>query len=120
MNSNAEINIDGSPSLPTLFVVTQNGVAKKYNWDDLKRYINESTGFNSAIKNNSEFTGVQDNTNTVFTLPDEFITNSTRVYVNGIRQKIGIGNDYIENNNTIVFAFPPDSTDNLIIDYIKE
>lgn len=120
MSSNAAINPDGSPSVPTLFVVTQEGVAKKYDWNDLKRYIGESSHFNSSIINNSTFTGLQNNANKIFTLPDNFIRNSTRVYVNGIRQKIGTENDYVENNNTIVIAIPPDSTDNLIIDYIKQ
>lgn len=120
MSSEAAINPDGSPSVPTLFVVTQEGVAKKYDWEDLKIYINQSSHFNSSIKNNSTFTGLQNNINKTFTLPDIFIINSTRVYVNGIRQKIGINNDYVENNNTIVLNIPPEPTDNLIIDYIKQ
>lgn len=37
MSSNAAVNPDGSPSVPTLFVVTQEGVAKKYDWENFKK-----------------------------------------------------------------------------------
>lgn len=37
MSSEAAVNPDGSPSVPTLFVVTQEGVAKKYDWENFKK-----------------------------------------------------------------------------------
>lgn len=40
MSSEAAVNPDGSPSVPTLFVVTQEGVAKKYNWENFKKAFN--------------------------------------------------------------------------------
>lgn len=37
MSAEAAVNPDGSPSVPTLFVVTQEGVAKKYDWENFKK-----------------------------------------------------------------------------------
>ena len=52
MSSEAAVNPDGSPSVPTLFVVTQEGVAKKYDWENFKKVFDtadEITGLQEQI-----------------------------------------------------------------------
>jgi len=56
--------------------------------------------------------------NTVFTTANSFVTGSTRVYLNGIRQKKT--DDYTETaGNQFSFVSAPLTGDNLIVDYIK-
>ncbi|VXB02636.1 hypothetical protein [Chryseobacterium sp. 8AT] len=52
MSSEAAVNPDGSPSVPTLFVVTQEGVAKKYDYENFKKVFDtadEITGLQEQI-----------------------------------------------------------------------
>jgi hypothetical protein len=61
-----------------------------------------------------------DETNTTYTLPDLFMPNSTRVYVNGLRMLIGETNDYKElQENKIQFNYPLDDEDKVLVDYLK-
>jgi hypothetical protein len=65
-------------------------------------------------------TGTINSTNKVFTLSNNFIAGTTRVYVNGIRLTPGASYDYTEaNNNQIVFTNAPDPGDLITVDYIK-
>lgn len=62
--------------------------------------------------------GVQDGTNNNFSTLNTFISNSTRVFFNGQRLKLGPTFDYIETlNSGIQISFAPTSSDVLIIDY---
>lgn len=64
--------------------------------------------------------GNRNSSNTLFTLSYNFVPNSTRVFVNGLRMQIGEDNDYIEvAPNKIEFITPPDSGDIIIVDYFK-
>jgi len=64
--------------------------------------------------------GSRDNSNTIFTLPEEYIAGTTRVYLNGLRLQNGNGYDYTETSSTqISFNYPIVSTDLIVIDYIK-
>jgi len=64
--------------------------------------------------------GNRNSSNTLFTLSYNFVPNSTRVFVNGLRMQIGEDNDYIEvTPNKIEFITPPDSGDIIIVDYFK-
>lgn len=57
--------------------------------------------------------------NTVFTIANNFITNSTQLFLNGQRLRLGSAFDYTESApGQITFIIPPFVTDNLIIDYI--
>lgn len=62
--------------------------------------------------------GFVDGINTVFTTAANFQPNTTMVYVNGIRQLRGGGNDYIESGpNQITFTIPPLPGFQLQLDY---
>lgn len=64
--------------------------------------------------------GLRNNTNTVFTIEDNYIQNSSKVYLNGLRLQMGSLGDYYESGtNQITFNYPILSTDLLLMDYIK-
>jgi hypothetical protein len=64
--------------------------------------------------------GLRNSVNTVFTTSYNFVSGSTKVYVNGLRYSPGVSSDYQETGaNQITFANAPDSGDLLIIEYIK-
>lgn len=64
--------------------------------------------------------GDKDGVNRIYTLTNNYLTGSTRVFVNGIRMQLGATNDYIEiNSNQIQFSVSLDSGDILVVDYIK-
>lgn len=65
-------------------------------------------------------TDAQDGVNTTYTTLFNYVSGSTRVYLNGLRQRTGSGNDYTETSaNTIDFEFAPLAFDIIRIDYIK-
>lgn len=69
-------------------------------------------------KFNQDLIGVIDGVNRSFTINGTYLSNTTRVYLNGIRQRIGPDNDYIEvNNNEIRFTTAPYPDSVLLIDY---
>lgn len=56
-----------------------------------------------------------------FTLANNLREGSAKVYLNGLRQQKGAGNDYIEvSPNKIEFFYVTDVDDILLIDYIKK
>jgi hypothetical protein len=58
-----------------------------------------------------------DGTTTTFTLPEAFTSNSTMVYVNGLRQLRGT--DYTEGGTTqIVFSIAPATLDVVMVDFV--
>ncbi len=64
--------------------------------------------------------GAINGTNDLFLTAESFRAGSTKVFLNGLRQKIGISHDYIEiAPNKIQFAAAPRTGNNLTIDYIK-
>lgn len=62
-------------------------------------------------------TGAVNGTNTVFTTVQDFVDGTDSVYFNGVRQREGIGNDYVRSESggvgtgfdTITFAVAPKS-----------
>ena len=69
-------------------------------------------------KSNQLLTGVQNAINLIFTTPQTFTLNSTKLYRNGLRLRHGLTFDYIESStNQITFNQPPYQTDNILIDY---
>jgi len=61
-------------------------------------------------------TGLQNGTNTVFSTAHAFISGSTAVYRNGLREVLGSG--YTEGSSQITFVQPPLSSDVIEIDYL--
>ena len=62
--------------------------------------------------------GTQNDVNVTFTLVNApSPTSSLHLYVNGVRQKSGGGNDYTLSGSTITFAIAPSAGDNLVADY---
>lgn len=66
-------------------------------------------------------TGTKNGVNKTFTTFYDFKPGTTKLYLNGIRQAEGVGNDYAEqvDHLTITFTNAPQSSDVLIIDYYK-
>lgn len=64
--------------------------------------------------------GIQNEINKVFTTSEPFVSGSTIVYVNGVRQFRGTNEDYTETaDNEITFALAPYADDRIIVDYQK-
>lgn len=64
--------------------------------------------------------GTVDGANKDFTLAYNYKNGTTKIFVNGVRQREGVGNDYFENGtNEIEFTVAPIVGDTLIADYIK-
>lgn len=75
----------------------------------LKNYVTEEDP-------SSQIDGIE----TEFTLLNNFIGGTIRVYLNGLRQQKGVGNDYIEvAPNKFQFVIAPDIGDIILVDYIK-
>jgi hypothetical protein len=64
-----------------------------------------------------EPSGSVDGTNATFSMPDSYISNTTIIYRNGLRQKEG--DDYSESGSDVIFTSPPKSGDTLLADYKK-
>lgn len=64
-------------------------------------------------------TGSINGSNLVFTIANTPVTGKLRVFVNGIRQRSGSGNDYTISGTTLTFETgnAPQSGDSLIVDY---
>jgi hypothetical protein len=61
-----------------------------------------------------------DTQHTIYTLSDNFIPNSTRVFVNGLRMTIGQDYDYKElQENSIKFNYALTMDDTVVVDYLK-
>lgn len=63
--------------------------------------------------------GAVDGLNVTFTLAGTPVANSERVYLNGLRQKRGAGDDYTIAGNTITFNAAPLAGDTLLVDYVS-
>lgn len=65
-----------------------------------------------------DIVGVRNGVNSAFQLRNIYVPDSTRVYINGIRQTLGAGYDYDETGpNIIQFTTPPAVDDLLTVDY---
>lgn len=63
--------------------------------------------------------GVVDGSNDTFTLASAAVGEThVAVYLNGMRQFPGAGNDYTITGQTIVFEDPPDANDRIVVEYI--
>lgn len=66
---------------------------------------------------NESPSGDIDNINNVFLTFSDFHERSTRLFLNGMRMKLGLDNDYVEMDSGIIFNLPPMIGDSIIIDY---
>lgn len=74
----------------------------------------------SIVIDNETPGGSINNINVNFTTYYNYKPGTTKIWLNGIRQREGIGYDYIENGtNSIVYGSPPMVGDTLTIDYTK-
>ena len=108
--------------IPLATVVAAGGVITAIN--DKRAWLlidADSTGLtNSNIVDNETPSGDLDGVDVTYTLafaPSP--TDSLHLYLNGIRQKSGAGNDYTLSGSTITFAVAPVSTDVILADYRK-
>lgn len=70
------------------------------------------------IKNETP-SGTQNGSNVDFTLAFTPVTGTQEVYLNGVLQDLGSGNDYTISSTVISFAVAPISTDKIRVHYIK-
>lgn len=67
---------------------------------------------------NTPVTGLINGSNTVFSLATNFAPGSTRIFLNGTRQQIGISQAYTETaSDQITFTVAPSSGDEIYADY---
>jgi hypothetical protein len=121
----AGITVDGTATLNNLgnattdtdkFLVSDSGVIKYRTgaqlMSDLMGQMQSDYDFNIA--------GTKNSVNKTFILSSNFMTGTTRVYINGIRLTPGAGYDYVEaSTNQIIFTNSPDPGDLILVDYIK-
>jgi hypothetical protein len=68
-----------------------------------------------------QLSGVVNGVNTIFTANFNFDPDSVKLYLNGLRQKRGMLNDFvISGTNQITMNEAPIFGDSLIMDYIRE
>ncbi len=92
-------------------------VLKKTLWSTIKAAI--KTYLLSQQVTGEVPSGTLNGTNTNFTLASAPASGTEKVYLNGLRQNVGSGNDYTISTNTITFATAPVSTDVILVDYWK-
>lgn len=84
-------------------------------------YVQDTAGTLSPTNFVTEETpsGSINGSNTAFTLANTPTAGTVKLYLNGVRQKSGAGNDYTISTNTITMTTAPVSGDVLIADYMK-
>lgn len=89
----------------------------------LQNVLTELQSINNKINiyiDNETPNGNIDGTNDTFTTHYNYKPNTTKVYLNGVRQSEGTTGDYIESGtNEIVFTTNPQTNDIILVDYIK-
>lgn len=84
-------------------------------------YVQDTAGTLSATNFVIEETpsGSINGSNTTFTLANTPTSGTVKLYLNGVRQKSGAGNDYTISTTTITMTTAPVSGDVLLVDYMK-
>lgn len=75
-----------------------------------------SLGF-AAFADRATPSGTKNGSNVIFTLAHTPVSGSEHLYLNGVLQEPGAGNDYTISGATITMAVAPQSTDKLIVSY---
>lgn len=74
---------------------------------------------NANFVDGEEPAGDIDGTNVTYTLANTPVSGSVKLYLNGLRQRVGAGNDYTITGSTITMADPLEIGDILLADYRK-
>lgn len=84
-------------------------------------YVQDTAGTLSPSNFVTEETpsGTINGSNTTFTLANTPTAGTVKLYLNGVRQKSGAGNDYTITTTTITMTTAPVSGDVLLVDYMK-
>lgn len=62
--------------------------------------------------------GTKDGVNAIFTTANAFYLGTTEVYVNGLREQLGMG--YTETApNVLVLSFVPSPDDDIVVSYVR-
>jgi len=64
-------------------------------------------------------TGLIDGSNTSYTLANTPVAGSEEIYLNGLLQNVGAGNDYTISSGTITFNSAPETGDIILVSYQK-
>ncbi|MBA3830090.1 MAG: hypothetical protein H0X33_14205 [Taibaiella sp.] len=82
--------------------------------------INAASGYTTSNFVESEVpSGAINGSNTAFTLANTPTAGSVKIYLNGLRQNAGAGNDYTIVGNAITYLTAPLAGDIILIDYRK-
>lgn len=103
-----------------LITTPSTGQLLRYNGSIWENWTQPSLG--SIFKTDYDYniTGIKNGLNTNFSTSSNFVTGTTKVYLNGLRLTMGVGYDYIEvSNNQITLDYSPVASDRLIIEYEK-
>lgn len=102
------------------FIVSDAGVIKYRTAAQMLLDLGGSSPASFQSDYDPNITGLRNSSNKVFTTSANFVSGSTRVFVNGIRYSRGASYDYTETGaNQITFTNAPDSGDLITVDYIK-
>jgi hypothetical protein len=111
---------EGTTYADQLFLCTSNAGGTlgttAINWNS----INAAAGLTeSNFVDNEVPSGTINGSNTAFTLANTPIAGSVKLYLNGVRQEAGAGNDYTISGATITMLDAPLAGDKLLADYRK-
>lgn len=101
----AKLNAYNSPT--DGYVLTWNDSESQFEWETLASMIC-----------NEVPTGLINSANTDFTLSDTPVTNSLTLFLNGLMQEPGAGNDYTLSGDAITFTTAPETGDILLANYL--
>lgn len=71
-----------------------------------------------VINHDDELIGDKDGVNKTYQLSQTFVSGSTRVYLNGVRQRPGVSYDYVESGQTIIFTEAPVAEDTIEVEFL--
>jgi len=94
---------------------SQSGLLSAADWNTFNSKQN-SLGFNAFVDRETP-SGAKNGSNTTFTLSSAPVSGSEHVYLNGVLQEPGTGNDYTISGNTITMAVAPQASDKLVVSY---
>ena len=90
--------------------------------EDFNNFVEQNATSGSVAADNFIYSenplGNIDNYNKDFSLLNEPEEGSVKVFLNGLRQCQGLGNDFVINNSTLTFNFALQEGDYLLVDYI--
>lgn len=96
---------------------SQNGLLSNIDWTTFNQK-QDDLGISAIIIRETP-TGVKNGSNTVFGLQGPVLAGTEHVYLNGLLQESGSGNDYTISSTTITMAEAPLSTDKILVSYFR-